>query len=104
MQKLPCDAEGYLRHLEDWTQSAAEEIAEKEGIKLTENHWKVINFLRDFYGEYQLSPTMRVLIKLLREKYGEEFAVSSKLYHLFPEGPVKQGCKIAGLPKPPHCM
>ena len=49
------DEEGYLLNLADWTKEAAEHLAEEEKVPLTDNHWEVINFLREYYNEYQIS-------------------------------------------------
>ena len=55
------DEEGYLLNLADWTPEAAAHLAEEEKVPLTDNHWEVINFLRDYYNEYQIAPAVRVL-------------------------------------------
>ena len=96
--------EGYLLHWEDWNEAMGEEIAKEENLFLTEEHWMVIRELRDFYSKYQHTPVMRIFIKHMRTVFPEEKANSVYMYTLFPNGPIKQGCKIAGLPKPPHCI
>ena len=53
------DEEGYLLNLADWTKEAAEHLAEEEKVPLTDNHWEVINFLREYYNEYQIAPAGR---------------------------------------------
>jgi hypothetical protein len=67
---------------------------------MTDQHWEVINFLRDYYNEFQIAPAVRVLTKAIGKKLGPEKGTSQYLYDLFPYGPAKQACKIAGLPKP----
>lgn len=101
---LETDEEGYLINLSDWSEDVAEEIAKTEEIDLTENHWEVVNFLREYYDEYQIAPAVRVLTKAIGKKLGKEKGNSKYLYELFPYGPAKQACKIAGLPKPTGCV
>lgn len=98
------DEEGYLLNLMEWTKEAAEHMAEEEKVPLTDNHWEVIDFLREYYNEYQIAPAVRVLTKAIGKKFGAEKGNSKYLYDLFPYGPAKQACKIAGLPKPTGCI
>lgn len=98
------DEEGYLLNLAEWTKDAAEHMAEEEKVPLTSNHWEVIDFLREYYTEYQIAPAVRVLTKAIGKKFGPEKGNSKYLYDLFPYGPAKQACKIAGLPKPTGCI
>ena len=101
---LATDAEGYLLNLADWSPEVAGRLAEEENITLTEAHWEVINFLRDYYAEYQIAPAVRVMTKAIGKEFGEEKGNSKYLFELFPYGPAKQACKIAGLPKPTGCV
>jgi TusE/DsrC/DsvC family sulfur relay protein len=98
------DEEGYLVNLSDWTEDVAGAIAKVENIEMSQNHWEVVNFLRDYYNEYQIAPAVRVLTKAIGKKLGAEKGSSQYLYELFPYGPAKQACKIAGLPKPTGCV
>jgi TusE/DsrC/DsvC family sulfur relay protein len=98
------DEEGYLVNLADWNEDLAGEIAKAEKIEMTPNHWEVVNFLREYYNEYQIAPAVRVLTKAIGKKLGPEKGSNSYLYELFPYGPAKQACKIAGLPKPTGCV
>jgi len=98
------DEEGYLVNLSDWSEDVANHIAKEENIEMTENHWEVINFLREYYNEYQIAPAVRVLTKAIGKKLGPDKGNSKYLYELFPYGPAKQACKIAGLPKPTGCV
>lgn len=98
------DEEGYLVNLGDWSEEVANHIAQEEKIEMTENHWEVINFLREYYNEYQIAPAIRVLTKAIGKKLGPDKGNSKYLYELFPYGPAKQACKIAGLPKPTGCI
>ncbi|MDE2613448.1 MAG: TusE/DsrC/DsvC family sulfur relay protein [Burkholderiales bacterium] len=101
---IETDEEGYLVNLSDWSEDVAKEIAKAENVDLTENHWEVVNFLRQYYDEYQIAPAVRVLTKAIGKQLGEDKGNSKYLYELFPYGPAKQACKIAGLPKPTGCV
>lgn len=98
------DEEGYLANLSDWSQELAEAMANMDGCDLTENHWEVVNFLREYYEEYQIAPAVRVLTKAIGKRLGKDKGNSKYLYELFPYGPAKQACKYAGLPKPTGCV
>ncbi|NNM81059.1 MAG: TusE/DsrC/DsvC family sulfur relay protein [Burkholderiales bacterium] len=98
------DEEGYLVNLGDWNMDVAEYIAKTENLNMTEQHWEVIDFLRKYYDEFQIAPAVRVLTKAIGKKLGPEKGNSQYLYELFPYGPGKQACKVAGLPKPTGCI
>ncbi len=99
------DEEGYLfeKDFEKWTPELGLVIANKENIEMSDEHWMAIFFLRDYYDEYQIPAAIRVLVKALREKLGEEKGTNQYLYELFPYG-LKQACKVAGLEKPSYCI
>lgn len=103
-QQFATDEFGYLKNLDDWSEALAIEIAKQDGLVLSEAHWEIIWFVRDFYQEYKTSPAIRMLVKALAQKFGEEKGSSRYLQRLFPEGPAKQASKIAGLPKPAKCL
>ncbi len=98
------DEEGYLVNLADWNEDIANTIAKTENVELTPAHWEVVNFLREYYTEFQIAPAVRVLTKAIGKKLGADKGNSQYLYELFPYGPAKQACKIAGLPKPTGCV
>ena len=103
-KQLEVDEEGYLQNLEDWNMDVANFLAKGEGIDMTDNHWEVVNFLRDYYEEYKIAPMIRILTKAIGKKLGPEKGNTKYLYELYPGGPAKQACKIAGLPKPTGCV
>jgi tRNA 2-thiouridine synthesizing protein E len=103
-QHIETDKEGYLLDFEQWQEALAPIIAEKENIELSESHWEVIRFVRNFYLEFNTSPAIRMLVKAMAKQLGEEKGNSKYLYKLFPKGPAKQATKIAGLPKPARCI
>lgn len=103
-QLVETDPNGYLLRLDDWSADIATAIAESENIQLSEDHWEIVNFLRRYYSEFGIAPNVRTLMKALATKYGDEKSSSKYLYGLFPLGPSRQGCKIAGLPLPNDCV
>jgi tRNA 2-thiouridine synthesizing protein E len=98
------DEEGYLIDIGAWNEELAGLIAKDEEIDMTDEHWEVVNFLREYYNEYQIAPAVRVLVKAVKKKLGADKGSNKYLYELFPYGPAKQACKIAGLPKPTGCV
>ncbi|MCW5700885.1 MAG: TusE/DsrC/DsvC family sulfur relay protein [Rhodospirillales bacterium] len=98
------DEEGYIVNLDDWSKDLADHIAQVEQLEMTPEHWEVVDFLRDYYEEYQIAPAIRVLTKAIGKRLGQEKGNNKYLYELFPYGPAKQACKIAGLPKPTGCV
>ncbi len=98
------DEEGYITNLSEWNEDLAKIIADGEEIEMGDEHWAVVNFLREYYEEYQIAPAVRVLIKAIKKKLGPDVGNNKYMYELFPYGPAKQACKIAGLPKPTGCV
>lgn len=103
-REIATDPHGYLLNVQDWQEAMVPLLAEQEEITLTEQHWEVIRFVRDFYLEFNTSPAIRMLVKAITQKYGEERGNSRYLYRLFPKGPAKQATKLAGLPRPVKCI
>ena len=95
---------GNLMELHRWNSRLAEHMAQQEGIELTEEHWEVLNFLREFYFTYGVSPMVKILMRYMAEDLGPERASKGYLYSLFPKGPSRQGSRIAGLPAPQGCL
>jgi len=98
-KKIEVNEEGFLVNPQDWNEKIAQILAKKEeGIdNLTEDHWAVINYIRNYYLEKNLAPMVRKICKTtgFQLKY---------IYQLFPSGPAKGACKVAGLPKPDGCV
>ncbi len=103
-KNIEVDEDGYLVNLEDWTEEVANGLAASEQIQMSPNHWEVVNFLRDYYKEYKIAPMIRILTKEIGKKLGKDKGNTKYLYELYPGGPAKQACKIAGLPKPTGCV
>ena len=101
---IEADEEGYISDVSLWNQELAGMIAGSENIEMNDDHWVVVNFLRNFYEEYQIEPAARILTRAIKRTLGPEKGNSKYLYELFPFGPIKQASKIAGLPKPTSCI
>ncbi len=93
------DEDGFLQELDKWSQEFAQAYAKEEGIEgtLTEEHWKIINYLRNYYQQFGVAPMIRKICK-------ETGVDMKKLYQLYPTGPAKGACKLAGLAKPTGCV
>lgn len=94
---------GWLEDARVWNEEIAKVIAEAEGVPLTPEHWDVIREARTYFDENGIVAEQRVFMKLMKEKFGAERSSQHYLYTLFPHGPLKQGNKIAGLPRPKGC-
>ncbi len=95
--ELDTDDQGYLRE-PDYSDDVVKVIAAAENIELTDAHWKVVAWLRDEYREHGHTPNFRNMLKGITAILPG--CDSKGLYDLFPLGPAKQGCKVAGLPQP----
>ena len=88
----------------DWTKEDALEIATKEGLTLTDDHFEVVHALQEYYSRHEINHlNLRELHDALEEKFHYKGGLKY-LYDLFPGGPVAQGCKIAGLHVPPGAV
>ena len=94
------DPVDFLNELPDWDRHRAERLAAAEGIELTESHWRVIQYLRERFMAYGQARNARVLYRQLTDHFAG-LGGGRGLYGLFPDGPVSQGSRIAGLPLPP---
>lgn len=98
MAQIEFDGDGFLVNPEIWNVDIAVEIAKEDGIhNLTEQHWSVINVIRNNYLEKGMAPMIRVICKETNLKLKE-------IYELFPLGPARGACRVAGLPKPDGCV
>lgn len=96
--KIEVDEDGFMVEPEVWNEEIAAALGTTEGVdEITPDHWKVINYLRDYYEKFKVAPMIRKLCK--------ETGFSLKeIYELFPSGPAKGACKVAGLAKPTGCV
>ena len=96
--KIDVDEDGFMQEPDMWNQEVAVALASTEGVsELTDEHWKIVNYLRDYYAEFQIAPMIRKLCK-------QTGFPLKKIYELFPSGPAKGACKVAGLAKPTGCV
>ena len=95
---LEIDEDGFIQEPDKWNKEVAEALAKTEGVdELTEAHWKLVNYLREYYLQFGVAPMIRKLCKDTGFKLNQ-------IYELFPSGPAKGACKVAGLPKPTGCV
>ena len=96
--EIETDEDGFIQEPDKWNKEVAEDLAKAENAyPMGEDHWKLVNYLRDYYVKYGIAPPVRMLVK----QTGLDL---KKIYELFPGGPAKGACKIAGLPKPTGCV
>jgi len=94
---IDLDEEGYMTNHAQWSREVAAALAKEEGIELTPEHWKVLEFIDRDFKEKSVVPGMRRMNKI--------GGIPTKdLYTLFPNGPIKKAAKIAGYPKPVSCV
>lgn len=90
---------GFIANFDDWSREIAAAMAEQQGLKLSECHWAVIEFLRDYYAFHEIPPTPKVIIRELGQTVSPHTPCTKrKLEALFPDGGCKQACQLAGLP------
>jgi tRNA 2-thiouridine synthesizing protein E len=95
---IELNEDGFLAHPEEWSEDVARAYGALENIpELTEDHWKVIYYLRDYYERFRIAPMIRKLCK-------DTGLDLKEIERLFPSGPAKGACKMAGLPKPTGCL
>jgi len=97
---LAVDFEGYLVDPSQWSERVAEALAREERIVLTEEHWAVIRFMREYYEQHHIAPDARHVMKHLALYRGEHGEGRNELFKLFPYGYVRQACRIAGMRRP----
>ncbi|MBF0506219.1 MAG: TusE/DsrC/DsvC family sulfur relay protein [Nitrospirae bacterium] len=103
-KQVEVDEDGYMVDLDAWSKDIASSMAKADGVDLTDSHWEIINFLRDYYQKYQIAPMIKILVKEIGKTMGADKGNTKYLYELFPDGPAKQACRYAGLPKPTGCV
>lgn len=103
-QQLETDEDGFLVDWQVWKEGVATIMAKEDDQELTEAHWDIIRFLREYFIKFQIAPMIKILVKELGKALGPEKGNTKYLYELFPAGPAKQACRYAGLPKPTGCV
>lgn len=93
-QDFEVTEEGFLVGSENFCDGWILTVAADEGIKtITQEHLTVIEKLRKYYQGKGVSPVSRVFTKVTG-------VTMKRIYELFPSGPIKGACKMAGIPKP----
>jgi tRNA 2-thiouridine synthesizing protein E len=95
---IEVDEDGFLADPAQWDEQLATTLARAEGIEeLTEDHWRIMTYIRDYHAQFGVAPMVRKLCKDTGYKLKE-------IYQLFPSGPARGACKVAGLEKPDGCV
>ncbi len=96
--EIEIDEDGFIQEPDKWNKEVAEDLAKAEhAFPMGDDHWKVVNYLRDYYTKYEIAPPVRMLVK--------QTGIDLKtICTLFPNGPAKGACKVAGLPRPTGCV
>jgi len=102
-QSYATDVQGFLQDRLQWNEDLGEHIAQLDGVQLTDEHWQIIHYFREYYDDYNIPPPMRMVIRVFKKAFGDENANSRYLHKLFPQGPTKHASKFGGLPKPKNC-
>ena len=101
---IAVDESGFLQDPDTWTEKVAHDLAQQEGVVLTERHWEIIWLARQFYQDFDTSPTMRPFVNYSKQKRGSDKGNSAYLLALFPPSPARIVSKLAGLPEPKSCF
>jgi tRNA 2-thiouridine synthesizing protein E len=97
-QEIEIDEDGFIQEPDKWNKEVAEDLAKTEdAYPMNEEAWRLVNYLREYYIKYEIAPPVRMLTKQTKLDL-------KRIYELFPGGPAKGACKIAGLPKPTGCV
>ncbi|MBM4321827.1 MAG: TusE/DsrC/DsvC family sulfur relay protein [Deltaproteobacteria bacterium] len=95
---LTVDENGFIQEFDLWNETVANALAVSEGVgEMTEEHWRIVRFIREHYRQFGVAPMLRKLTRMTNTKL-------SRIYELFPSGPAKGACKVAGLPRPDGCV
>lgn len=95
---IDVDEDGFMLEPEQWNEDVAKALATTEGVnELSEEHWKLVHYLRNYFLQFGVAPMIRKLCK----ETGYDL---KKVYELFPSGPAKGAYKVAGLAKPTGCV
>ena len=101
--EYPIDHQGFLKNRLSWSEALGRHMAALDGVELTDEHWEIIHYFREYYEDYNIPPPMRMVIRVFKKAFGEENANSRYLHQLFPGGPTRTASKFGGLPKPKNC-
>lgn len=103
-KKIELCQHGYLTNPEDWSPEVARALADSISFDMNQEHWEVVEMVRNHFEERQSVPEARTILKGLKQRYGKEKATRKYLYQLFPHGYAQQACKVAGMRIPLKLM
>ncbi len=89
---------GYMIDFDEWDDEIANALAVADDLELTDKHWTVISFIREFFGEYEITPSVTAVIKTVGDSLSED-CTSRTIDQLFPQDGYNQACRLAGLPE-----
>jgi len=101
--EIEIDEDGFIQEPDKWNKEVAEDLGKLEAQyapgqdKMSEDHWTIVDYLRDYYLQFEIAPPIRMVTR----KTGIDLKT---IYQLFPKGPAAGACKVAGLPKPTGCV
>ena len=104
LSRVERDDEGYLCDPDDWNLETARALADEAGLAMSDEHWQIVEFIRESYEQTQVVPEARKLLRQMKTLWGPERATRRYLYRLFPAGYAQTACKIAGMRKPLKLM
>ena len=98
-REFEVDEDGFIQEPEHWNEAVAEDLAKEESsvAPMGPDHWRLVNYIRDYYLQYEVAPPVRMLCK--KNSFDLKY-----VYEMFPKGPAAGACKVAGLPKPTGCV
>ncbi len=102
-KSVETNEQGYLCNLGDWSEDFTETVAKNDGVDLYNDHWELILYVREYYEENQVGPTMHKVVRELGKKnthFRSQKDYEKHIYSLFPRDPMHEICKLAGLPMP----
>jgi tRNA 2-thiouridine synthesizing protein E len=97
-KEILTDQEGYIQNMDEWSEAFVQSLAAKEGLALTDEHWEVIHFIRDYQHDHGVQAPVRDMLKHFRQQWGDNKGNNHYLHQIFPKGgPQKQGNRLAGV-------
>lgn len=96
---IALDSHGHLIDADDWSKAVTEQMAEEDGVTLTDDHWKLIEFLHRFYKTYEIAPEIPILSRNLCKDQHDCRWTKRYIESIFPGG-ARTACRYAGLPTP----
>lgn len=97
------DEDGFLRDFNAWSPGLALYLSKNDGINLTDDHWEIIHFVRNYFVRYQISPLLKIIVKSLNREAGFEKHSIKGIFSLFPHPPGRAMCRYAGIPMASGC-